>query len=284
MPIKAMISKSNLESTVGGTATFPLLVNKAALTTDPQERFRLTVVAVLSSFYYTNQFLKPLNPILGETFYAEYPEGTKVYAEQISHHPPISYFLLYGPDDSYTYSGYYDIDVKAGLNSMAIRNKGKRVITYHTATPQTIHFDFPNDLYKGTFFGTTRLESLGTILFHDRTNHIKCEVKLGGVRGKPSDFFLGEMTVEGQSVGSFRGSYLGYIDFDNLRYWQYNTSTKPIRISVQDNHLSSDHMLRPDLIQLRKGDTAEAQKSKDRLESQQRQDAKLRKEGKKKKK
>lgn len=120
---------------MGGTATFPLLVNKAALSRDPLERFRLTVVAVLSSFYYTNQFLKPLNPILGETLYAEYPEGTKVYAEQISHHPPISYFLVYGPQDSYVYSGYYDIDVKAGLNSMNIINNGKRLITYNTHTP-----------------------------------------------------------------------------------------------------------------------------------------------------
>jgi hypothetical protein len=33
---------------------------------------------------------KPFNPILGETLQAEYSGGIQVFAEQISHHPPIS--------------------------------------------------------------------------------------------------------------------------------------------------------------------------------------------------
>ncbi len=38
---------------------------------------------------------KPFNPILGETFQGEYPSsGTRVYAEQISHHPPTSAWQL----------------------------------------------------------------------------------------------------------------------------------------------------------------------------------------------
>jgi hypothetical protein len=38
-----------------------------------------------------------LNPIIGETLQGGYPDGTKIYCEQISHHPPISYFLCVGP-------------------------------------------------------------------------------------------------------------------------------------------------------------------------------------------
>lgn len=34
----------------------------------------------------------PLNPILGETVQSKLDEGTIFYAEQISHHPPISAF------------------------------------------------------------------------------------------------------------------------------------------------------------------------------------------------
>lgn len=34
--------------------------------------------------------LKPFNPILGETFEGEYSCGARVFAEQISHHPPVS--------------------------------------------------------------------------------------------------------------------------------------------------------------------------------------------------
>jgi hypothetical protein len=67
-----------------------------------------------------------LNPILGETLQAKLTDGTEIYAEQISHHPPISYYLIIGPNDSYRFSGYYDIEVNPSLNSLTIKNLGKR--------------------------------------------------------------------------------------------------------------------------------------------------------------
>ena len=40
---------------------------------------------------------KPFNPILGETWEAGLPDGTQIFIEQISHHPPISAFQMNGP-------------------------------------------------------------------------------------------------------------------------------------------------------------------------------------------
>lgn len=37
--------------------------------------------ATLGNFYINCSFLKPLNPILGETIEANYADGTKLYAE-----------------------------------------------------------------------------------------------------------------------------------------------------------------------------------------------------------
>lgn len=85
-------------------------------------------MATISSFYWTNTFLKPLNPILGETLQANLNDGTECYCEQISHHPPISYFLVMGPNKIYTYYGYYLLDIGARLNSISILSKGKRSI------------------------------------------------------------------------------------------------------------------------------------------------------------
>ena len=34
--------------------------------------------------------LKPFNPILGETYQGQYSSSLRVFAEQISHHPPVS--------------------------------------------------------------------------------------------------------------------------------------------------------------------------------------------------
>lgn len=61
-------------------------------------------------------------------------DGTQIYAEQVSHHPPISYFLIVGPNDSYKFSGLYDFDISPGLNSLTMKNKGKRRMEFRDGT------------------------------------------------------------------------------------------------------------------------------------------------------
>lgn len=56
----------------------------------------------------------PLNPILGETLQREWTTGEKFYAEQISHHPPITAFQAFGPEDEWEMSGSHQI--KSWLN------------------------------------------------------------------------------------------------------------------------------------------------------------------------
>jgi len=40
---------------------------------------KLLITATLGNFPVANSFLKPLNPIIGETFEASYMDGTKMY-------------------------------------------------------------------------------------------------------------------------------------------------------------------------------------------------------------
>lgn len=68
-----------------------------------------------------------LNPVIGETLQGSYPDGTQIYCEQVSHHPPISYFLAVGPENSYRYYGCYNFSVHAGLNSAQLVNKGYKM-------------------------------------------------------------------------------------------------------------------------------------------------------------
>jgi hypothetical protein len=53
-PIRAMISKSVLESSINGTSVFPLFLTKASETKDPIERMKLVITGVVSSFFWTN--------------------------------------------------------------------------------------------------------------------------------------------------------------------------------------------------------------------------------------
>jgi hypothetical protein len=40
-----------------------------------------------------------------------------------------------------------------------------------------------------------------------------------GVKRKPQDHYEGEITVDGNCVAKIRGSYLGFLEIDGIRYW-----------------------------------------------------------------
>lgn len=56
-------------------------MNKAAMSSNFVERIKLTMTAILCNYVQANSFLKPLNPILGETFEGGYEDGTLLYCE-----------------------------------------------------------------------------------------------------------------------------------------------------------------------------------------------------------
>jgi hypothetical protein len=80
-PIRAMIPRSALEKCFMQTINFPLYINRATNTTDPIERMKLLMVATISNYIYANTFLKPLNPIVGETYEGSYNDGSTIYGE-----------------------------------------------------------------------------------------------------------------------------------------------------------------------------------------------------------
>ena len=56
-------------------------------------------------------------------------------------------------------------------------------------------------------------------------NGIQAEVKLGGVKKQPKDYFSGVIRQKATNsdkwhdLCSVSGTYLGYIQFDGVRYW-----------------------------------------------------------------
>jgi len=76
-----MLPKTGLEKALYSTSLFPLYITKAAHTNDLVERFKLLICATIGNFYVNLGFVKPLNPILGETCAGMYPDGTRLYAE-----------------------------------------------------------------------------------------------------------------------------------------------------------------------------------------------------------
>lgn len=87
-------------------------------------RMKHVMTSSISFLYPCHSFDKPLNPILGETYQATLQDGSMLYVEQVSHHPPISYMLLEGPNGIYRFYGYSSFDVKAHMNSIDLKIAG----------------------------------------------------------------------------------------------------------------------------------------------------------------
>ncbi len=76
-----MIPITALEKVLSSSSYFPLYINRAAFINDKLERFKLVITSAIANIYFNGSFLKPLNPILGETCHGRYSDGTELFAE-----------------------------------------------------------------------------------------------------------------------------------------------------------------------------------------------------------
>lgn len=75
------------------------------------------------------------------------------------------------------------------MNSLTLRNTGHRTVTFNDG--QEITYNFGEENYSGTFMGTMKIESKGTLEFIDKINGLVGTVILGKVKKKPTDYFEG---------------------------------------------------------------------------------------------
>ena len=103
------------------------------------------------------------------------PTGEKFYAEQISHHPPITNFLLEGVDDSYTFSGNFEYKVwPTGLSSFQGSRIGKQVLSFKDGG--LISIKDPNIELSGLTYGDRIHNMVGVAKITDHINRIEAEV------------------------------------------------------------------------------------------------------------
>ena len=83
----------------------------------PYDRFKEVITFIMSGLYIPAQQLKPFNPYLGETFQGEFPNGAKVYVEQVTHKPLCARFYVFYKN-VYKLYGYFNFSVRSeGLGS-----------------------------------------------------------------------------------------------------------------------------------------------------------------------
>jgi len=273
-------------------------LGKAAKATDPIERMKYVITFAISGLHNTVKQKKPFNPILGETYQAYLADGTQLYCEQSSHHPPVSNWLVYGPNEAWRFYGFGEWTASFRGNSLRGRQEGPHIIEFPDGT--RIIYELPEVWIKGLLFGTRLIDFAGAVKFRDDKNGIGADIVIdppvvndsswsawfGYGKKLPTDFMEGELftyklnkderEVNKRKVCTIDGSWLGELRFDNKSFWKWSMQLPKAQVLPAEDPLPSDCRFRADLLALESGDLDLAQKEKDRLENIQRREAKLR--------
>jgi hypothetical protein len=223
LPLKYFEAMSYLERVCEWYTNVPYFLASDVIKNnkDPIFRMKQTVRAILSTVYMTVKPSKPFNPILGESYQgymcldsaellkdgrvnencAEYQrkraddsevgevlDGAdifKMYAEQTSHHPPISNFLI--TSKLVQIHGHFEQKGSLNKNSYLIQNKGVCHVTF-LDTKQTIKYSLPDVVMTGLFFGTQQLQLNSSLIFHDEANKLKAHVSFDNSGGASKRF------------------------------------------------------------------------------------------------
>ena len=183
LPIRIFEPRSMLERYTDWFAFAPDLLTKAGECTDKIEAFKYVVVFSLSALFRSSEQLKPLNPMLGETYECEWKDGTKCYVEHTNHTPPISHFYIKSAKNLFIISGYIQMEMGGIMkamfkNAMLMVPKGKMTV-YLPKLNQRINYQFPKITMGGALWGQRHVYFSDHMKFEDPDNNIKAIIAFG---------------------------------------------------------------------------------------------------------
>ena len=132
------------------------------------------------------KWAKPFNPLLGETWQASLPNGASIFLEQMSHHPPISAFQLFGP--GYYFHGLSEPAVAYKANAIKTSAKGYRRIEFSDGS--AIDMTFPAYYIKGLLYSAPRADLGGVAEFTDVQNGLTTVLNFRKMEGAQSGSVL----------------------------------------------------------------------------------------------
>ena len=279
LPIRIFEPRSMLERISDWFCFAPTLLTIAATTKNKVEALKHVISFSIGALFRSSEQLKALNPMLGETYQCEWPDGTKMYFEHTCHTPPVSHFYLKSGNNLFTVSGYLDMGMGGILktmitNTMQIIPKGKITVVLKP-TKQTISFQFPKITMGGALWGERYIYFSDHMKFEDRENNLKAVVAFANARkelkGKRIhdiygrifnyDYMANKDTGEKFYVESMpshpfplhnknivsviTGSWLENIKFDNKVYFDIKSEV-PFQIYPSKDCLDSDARYRED--------------------------------------
>jgi len=249
------------------------------------ERLKHLMAWMAGGFIQALAVKKPFNNIIGETMNAEYPDGTKIYAEHINHDPPIEAIMLVNEDLKFRLHGNLETTVALGANEATIGLKS--IITIEIGADR-IYFQLAPVVNRGLLFGTLRVCSTDAFYFYYPGSELKGLVGVGdktfqdalfgGIYWSAPDIPLDVQTfkkdlfhslkekhlIKEKQVSVLSGRLFQSILFDQKIYWHKEMRAYSIHIS--ERVLPSDWLFRDDILWLWRGNPDLAMKWKVQLE------------------
>ena len=311
MPIEIFDTMSFLERIAYSFTHMPLFLEKAAKTTDMIQQMNYICAAFMTTMHMTLDQIKPFNPILGETFQG-WIKGCPIYLEQISHHPPISAFQLYG--NGYILQGNFEVVAELHANSLTGKELGVFEVVLKNQN-RRFYFSSPTcDISGGFAFGTRYVNYEGRSVIFNKEQCLIMELlfnpdKKGFIENlfvksaTPCDFFNGatykvtedcmkrllnckpinkfhtyginKKTEILQEINKVRGVWHEYLMIDDKKYWDLKEHVA-YELEYETDPLPSDSSYREDANVWKSGNVETGQIAKEKLEDIQRADRKWR--------
>ena len=282
LPIRIFEPRSMIERYTDWFSFAPDLLEKAAKCEDNLETFKNVILFSLSALFRSTEQLKPLNPLLGETYQCEWEDGSKFYIEHISHNPPISSIYITSGKNLFVVSGYIHMELGGILkamfkNAMLMMPKGKMTV-YFPEKKQTVSFQFPKINLGGAIWGQRYIYFYDHMKFEDTDNNLKAVIafanwtkelkkkRIHDIFGKifkhnyteeelKKPFYTEDLSYDPfptnneDVISEITGSWLEEIKFDDNVVFSIKESAPPA-IYPSDNPLPSDSRFREDKIWL----------------------------------
>ena len=283
LPIRIFEPRSMIERYTDWFSFAPDILEKAAKCDNNLETFKYVIIFSLSAIFRSTEQLKPLNPLLGETYQCEWEDGSKFYIEHISHDPPISRIYITSSKNLYIVSGYIKMELGGILkamitNSMQMIPKGKMTV-YFPQKKQTVSFQLPKINLGGAIWGQRFIYFYDLMKFEDIDNNLKAVIAFANstkelkkkrkhdIYGKifkynytQKDFekpfytesipFKPFPSKNDDVITEITGSWLENIQFDGKVAFSIQESSPPA-LNPSDNPLPSDSRYREDKIWLK---------------------------------
>eukprot|EP01133_Synstelium_polycarpum_P013617 gene13617-16024_t len=259
---------------------------------DPVERIHTITRWYLSGFAYKPKGVKkPYNPILGEIFRSTWQYGgttAHLIAEQISHHPPVSCAYISNRKDGYVITGLINPRSKFLGTSLAVIVEGGITLRLLERNEEYV-INFPTIYARGILFGTLLTEIAGSTSIVCKNTNLKVDMDF---KSKP--FFGGDYNIvsgkikrKNETLYTFGGKWDNKVEITDCKkkstetFWDCNSAKKTPRTirPINEQEPNESQRLWTHVTQaIIKKDQKEATVEKIRLENDQRQGVKSRKE------